>query len=168
MSPTNLSKYPGGSVITHLSGKIVVYFRASCKNTEYAMIGRPREPRMRGPGVILASIFRTPSPMPAADRQMPGRTTGIICTVLGGMLSLWVVARLSSVAGWQQTWAPPFVEYEWVTLVGAFVATGLLIIGLVQVTQPTVKEGTVSRGEPNQKKQSNAPSPTSADTETQA
>jgi hypothetical protein len=72
--------------------------------------------------------------------------TGIVCTVLGGMLSLWVVARLSSTLGRQQTWAPPFASYEWVTLVGAFVATGLLIIGLVRVTQPVSKE-TVLRSE---------------------
>jgi len=73
-------------------------------------------------------------------------TTGIVCTVLGGMLSLWVIARLSSAVGRQQTWAPPFASYEWVTLVGAFVATGLLIIGLVRVTQPVSKE-TVLRSE---------------------
>lgn len=31
----------------------------------------------------------------------------------------------------QQTWAPPFVQYEWVTLGGAVGAAGLLIVGLV-------------------------------------
>jgi len=60
--------------------------------------------------------------------------TGIVCTVLGGMLSLWVVARLSSTLGRQQTWAPPFASYEWVTLVGAVGATGLLIVGLLRWT----------------------------------
>jgi hypothetical protein len=55
------------------------------------------------------------------------------------MLSLWVIARLSSAEGWQQTWAPPFVEYEWVTLVGATVATGLLIVGLLYWTSPATK-----------------------------
>lgn len=40
-----------------------------------------------------------------------GKTTGIVCTVLGSMLSLWVIARLSSAIGWQQTWAPWFTEY---------------------------------------------------------
>ena len=59
------------------------------------------------------------------------KTTGIICIVLGGMLSLWVIARLSSVAGWQQTWAPPFVQYEWVTLGGAVGAAGVLIVELL-------------------------------------
>ena len=39
-------------------------------------------------------------------------TVGIVCTVLGGMLSLWVIARLSSAVGRQQTWAPPFAHYE--------------------------------------------------------
>ena len=64
------------------------------------------------------------------------QATGIICTVLGGMLSLWVVARLSSTLGRQQTWAPPFAPYEWVTLVGAVGAAALLIVGLIQWTSP--------------------------------
>jgi hypothetical protein len=61
-------------------------------------------------------------------------TAGIVCTVLGGMLSLWVVARLSSTLGRQQTWAPPFAPYEWVTLVGAVGAAALLIVGLLRWT----------------------------------
>jgi len=43
-------------------------------------------------------------------------------------------ARLSSAVGWQQTWAPPFVQYKWVTLGGAAGAAGLLIVGLLQWT----------------------------------
>jgi hypothetical protein len=62
--------------------------------------------------------------------------TGIVCTVLGGMLSLWVIARLSSAVGRQQTWAPPFTPYEWMTLGGAVGAAALLIVGLVQWTSP--------------------------------
>jgi hypothetical protein len=50
------------------------------------------------------------------------------------MLSLWVIARLSSTLGRQQTWAPPFAQYEWVTLAGAVGAVGLLILGLLQWT----------------------------------
>ena len=65
-------------------------------------------------------------------------TAGIICTVLGGMLSLWVVARLSSTLGRQQTWAPPFAPYEWVTLGGAVGAAGLLIFGLLTWTSPVM------------------------------
>jgi hypothetical protein len=34
------------------------------------------------------------------------------------MLSLWVIARLSSTLHQQQTWAPPFAQYERVTLGG--------------------------------------------------
>ena len=64
------------------------------------------------------------------------QATGIICTVLGGMLSLWVVARLSSAVGRQQTWAPPFTPYEWMTLGGAVGAAALLIVGLIQWTSP--------------------------------
>lgn len=74
------------------------------------------------------------------------KTTGIICTILGGMLSLWVIARLSSATGWEQTWAPPLVEYEWVTLLGAAVAAGFLIIGLIGVTGSMPTE-TMSHGE---------------------
>ena len=68
------------------------------------------------------------------------RISGVVCTVLGGMLSLWVIARLSSAVGVQQTWAPPFGAYEWGTLVGAVGAAGLLIVGLVQWTSSTQKE----------------------------
>jgi hypothetical protein len=70
--------------------------------------------------------------------------TGIVCTVLGGMLSLWVIARLSSTLGRQQTWAPPFAPYEWVTLVGAVGAAGLLIVGLLCWT-PFAAENTSHR-----------------------
>lgn len=73
------------------------------------------------------------------------KTTGIICTVLGGMLSLWVIARLSSAVGWQQTWGPPFVPYEWVTLAGAAGAAGLLIVGLLSWTTFSVDEDTRHR-----------------------
>jgi hypothetical protein len=69
------------------------------------------------------------------------KTTGIICTILGGMLSLWVIARLSSAVGWQQTWAPPFAPYEWGTLVGAVAAAGLLIVGLLQWSRSVTEEG---------------------------
>ena len=64
------------------------------------------------------------------------KTTGVVCTVLGGTLGLWVIARLGSAAGMQQTWAPPFAHYEWVTLLGAVAAALLLIVGLVRWTRP--------------------------------
>ena len=69
-----------------------------------------------------------------------GKATGVVCTVLGGAAALWVVARLSSITGWQQTWAPPFAPYEWVTLGGAGVAVMLLIVGLLQLTRPQRQE----------------------------
>ena len=68
------------------------------------------------------------------------RITGVVCTVLGGMLSLWVIARLSSTLGRQQTWAPPFATYEWVTLAGAVGAAGLLVVGLLRWTSPGTGE----------------------------
>ena len=76
------------------------------------------------------------SSLPRKNMHSSSKTTGIICTVSGGMLSLWVIARLSSAAGWKQTWGPPFAPYEWVTLVGAVGAAGLLIVGLMRWTSP--------------------------------
>ena len=67
------------------------------------------------------------------------KTVGVVCTVLGGALGLWVVTRLASVYGQQQTWAPPFARYEWVTLLGAVAAALLLIVGLVRWTRPDKK-----------------------------
>jgi len=64
------------------------------------------------------------------------KTTGVVCTVLGGTLGLWVIARLANFVGMQQTWAPPFARYEWVTLLGAVAAALLLIVGLVRWTRP--------------------------------
>lgn len=66
----------------------------------------------------------------------PGKTTGIVCTVLGGTAGLWVLARLSNHLGRQQNWAPPLTEYEWITLAGAGVAALLLIVGLLRLTRP--------------------------------
>ena len=64
------------------------------------------------------------------------KTVGVVCTVLGGTLGLWVIARLANFVGMQQTWAPPFARYEWVTLLGAVAAALLLIVGLVRWTRP--------------------------------
>jgi len=44
------------------------------------------------------------------------------------------MAQMLSAVEWQQTWAPPFAPYEWVTLGGAAGAAGLLIVGLLQWT----------------------------------
>jgi uncharacterized membrane protein len=73
--------------------------------------------------------------MPDQKTASSGNTTGIVLTVLGGALGLWVIARLGSSVGMQQTWAPPFARYEWVTLGGAAVAALLLIVGLVRWTR---------------------------------
>ena len=72
------------------------------------------------------------------------KAAGIVCTVLGGMVSLWVIARLSSAVGWQQTWAPPFAQYEWVTLGGAVGAAGLLVGGMLQWGPSTTEKSNVS------------------------
>ena len=74
------------------------------------------------------------------------KTTGVVCTVLGGTLGLWVIARLANFVGMRQTWAPPFARYEWITLLGAVAAVLLLIVGLVRWTRPAAPENDASRG----------------------
>ena len=80
--------------------------------------------------------MKLPPPVPEQQTVHSEKTVGVVCTVLGGALGLWVVTRLASVYGQQQTWAPPFARYEWVTLGGAAVAALLLIVGLVRWTRP--------------------------------
>ena len=72
------------------------------------------------------------------DAMKSSKTAGVVCTVLGGTVSLWVITRFASVFGQHHTWAPPFARYEWVTLAGAGVAALLLIVGLVRLTAPNV------------------------------
>lgn len=80
-----------------------------------------------------------------------GKTIGVVCTVLGGAVGLWVIARLSSVLGQQQTWAPPFEAYETATLAGAGVAVLLLIAGLTRWTAPADLDGEAELDEVNSK-----------------
>jgi hypothetical protein len=90
---------------------------------------------------MVAFVGYRPSYSVGADRNEGKRmntskATGVVCTVLGGTLGLWVIARLANFVGMQQTWAPPFARYEWVTLLGAAAAALLLIVGLVRWTRP--------------------------------
>ena len=66
-----------------------------------------------------------------------GKIVAVTCIVLGGALGLWVIARLSSIMGRQQTWAPPFTQYEWITLGGIVAVAVLLITGLIYLTRST-------------------------------
>ncbi len=86
------------------------------------------------------------------------KTTGVVCTVLGGALGLWVVTRLSNAAGQMHDWAPPFAEYEWVTLAVAAVAVGLLIVGLVRLTAPADRERAVNLNLKRQQEQQDSQS----------
>lgn len=77
---------------------------------------------------------------PPRKASASGKIAGVACTVLGGVLGLWVIARLSSVMGWQQTWAPPLTPYEWTTLGGTAVSALLLFVGLVRLTKPAPRD----------------------------
>ncbi len=70
------------------------------------------------------------------ETMKAGRAVGIVCTVFGGALGLWVITRLSSVTGRMHAWVPPFAKYEATTLAVAGVAVVLLIIGLIRLTKP--------------------------------
>ncbi len=60
---------------------------------------------------------------------------GIIFCVLGGTAMIWVIARLTNLAGKYQSWEPPFSEYETITIVGGIIAILLIIIGLISLTR---------------------------------
>ena len=76
------------------------------------------------------------------------RTLGVILTVLGGAIVLWVFARLTTLAGKLQSWQPPFSEYEIVTLLGAFIAIVLLIVGIVHLMKEKQPQGDNSADPP--------------------
>jgi len=63
------------------------------------------------------------------------KTMGIILTVIGGAIGLWVFTRVTSMAGKFHSWQPPFTEYETTTLVGGGIALILIIIGLINLTK---------------------------------
>ncbi len=72
------------------------------------------------------------------------RTAGIVLTVLGGVVGLWVITRLSNAAGQSYMWVPPFAPYEWLTLAGAAVAAACLIAGLLRLTGPRERQPVTS------------------------
>jgi len=61
------------------------------------------------------------------------KSFGIIMTVLGSAVGMWVCRRFTSLMGQMYNWAPPFADYEVATLVGAAVADLMLIIALICV-----------------------------------
>lgn len=63
------------------------------------------------------------------------KTKGIILTIIGGAIGVWVFTRLTSFAGQLKTWAPPFTGYEVSTLVGAGIALILIIVGVIKLTK---------------------------------
>ncbi|MEM3170541.1 MAG: hypothetical protein QW838_07200 [Candidatus Nitrosotenuis sp.] len=63
------------------------------------------------------------------------KNLGIILTVLGGVIGIWVFTRFTSVIGQMATWSPPFSDYETFTLLGAAAAAILVIVGLINLTK---------------------------------
>lgn len=77
--------------------------------------------------------------LPSGDKtprsQIADKTLGIILTVLGGAIGVWVFIRFTNFLGQMHTWSPPFDNYEKSTLAGAVIAAVLLIVGLVKLTK---------------------------------
>lgn len=63
------------------------------------------------------------------------KTMGIILTVIGGSIGIWVFTRFTSLAGKLHTWGPPFTEYEVTTLASGTIALVLIIVGLINLTK---------------------------------
>jgi len=63
------------------------------------------------------------------------KTLGIIQTVIGAAIGIWVFARFTSFVGQLCTWQPPFSEYEITTLIGAAIAIILVIVGVINMTK---------------------------------
>ena len=66
---------------------------------------------------------------------MDMKKLGIVLTVIGGAIGIWVFTRLTSLVGKLHTWQPPFTEYEITTLVGGAIALVLIIVGLINWTK---------------------------------
>jgi len=60
---------------------------------------------------------------------------GIILTVIGGAIGVWVFTRLTSLAGKFHSWEPPFTEYETTTIIGGGIAVLFIIVGLIYLTK---------------------------------
>lgn len=56
---------------------------------------------------------------------MDTKKSGIILTVIGGAIAIWVFTRITSVYGKLHSWEPPFTEYETTTIVGAWYSSPL-------------------------------------------
>ena len=56
---------------------------------------------------------------------------GIILCVLGVAVGIWVITRVTGLAGQLHSWSPPFTEYEIATLVGGGIAAIFVIVGLI-------------------------------------
>jgi hypothetical protein len=59
-----------------------------------------------------------------------GKTVGVVLTVIGAAIAMWVLARFGSVTGQLHTWGPPFTAYERMTLIGAGLAGCFLFEGI--------------------------------------
>ena len=63
------------------------------------------------------------------------KTLGIIYTVIGGAIGIWVVIRMISDIGQSYSWSLPFENYETITILGAVIAVYLIIFGLINLTK---------------------------------
>jgi hypothetical protein len=96
-------------------------------------IGLPELLIILVPIVIIIFIFSI------AKKKEQRKNLGIILLVLGGAAGIWVVTRLTSMAGKIHSWEPPFTSYEVTTIIGAVIAIFLIILGIINVTKKIEK-----------------------------
>jgi hypothetical protein len=65
--------------------------------------------------------------------QQDRKTLGIVLTVIGGAIALWVISRFTSIMGKLCSWGPPFSGYEVTTIIGVIVAIILIIVGIISI-----------------------------------
>jgi TRAP-type C4-dicarboxylate transport system permease large subunit len=88
------------------------------------------------PALIVRSSVSLGHVRKGAEIMRDTKTTGIVETVAGGALALWVYVRFTNVAGQLHTWSAPFDDYELNTLLVGALAFLLLVAGVVRLTKP--------------------------------
>lgn len=66
--------------------------------------------------------------------NLPPRPRGIALSVFGIAIGIWAYTRVTSVIGQLHTWAPPFSEYETITLAGAGVSLIAIVWGFTSLS----------------------------------
>jgi hypothetical protein len=85
--------------------------------------------------VILLLAYLLVKHLSKKGIQVNYKPLGIIFTVIGGVVLIWVITRFTSFAGQLHSWSPPFAEYEIITLVGAGISVFLIIFGLICISK---------------------------------